>query len=71
MPENDRPDGNRAPPARSARVQQHQAPAGSLTASTLNELNHNHDDRDHQEDMNESAHGVRGDKTQKPKDNQD
>jgi hypothetical protein len=34
-------------------------------------LNQNHHDRDHQEDMNESAHGVGADKTEKPKDNQD
>ncbi|TKS63509.1 MAG: hypothetical protein EWM73_01386 [Nitrospira sp.] len=44
---------------------------GSLFASTSNETNKNHHDRDDQEGMNESAHGVRGDNTQKPEDNHD
>jgi hypothetical protein len=44
---------------------------GSLSAPTLNHLNHDHHERDHQEDVNESAHGVGADKTEKPKDNQD
>jgi hypothetical protein len=44
---------------------------GSLQAPTLNDTNQNHHDRDDQEDMNESAHGVRTDKTNKPEDNQD
>ena len=44
---------------------------GSLCASTLNDTNQNDHDRDDQEGMNESAHGVRGDKTQKPEDDQD
>jgi hypothetical protein len=36
----------------------------------LNEANQNHYDRDDQEDMNESAHGVRRDQTQNPEDKQ-
>jgi hypothetical protein len=44
---------------------------GSLYASTLNDTNQIYQDRDVQENMNESAHGVRGDKTEKPQDNQD
>jgi hypothetical protein len=32
-----------------------------LQASTLNELNHNHDERNDQKHMNESTQGVRGD----------
>jgi hypothetical protein len=44
---------------------------GSLCASTLNDTNQNDHDRDDQEGMNESAHGVRGDKTQNPEDHQD
>jgi hypothetical protein len=44
---------------------------GSLYASTLNDTNQNDHNRDDQENMNESAHGVRGDKTEKPQDNQD
>jgi hypothetical protein len=43
----------------------------SLYASTSNDTNENHYDRDDQEGMNESAHGVRGDNTQKPEDNHD
>jgi len=43
----------------------------SLFASTSNDTNKNHHDRDDQEGMNESAHGVRGDNTQKPEDNHD
>lgn len=42
-----------------------------LHASTLDDTNQNDDDRDDQERMNESAHGVRADKTQHPKDYQD
>jgi hypothetical protein len=44
---------------------------GSLYASTLNDTNQNYHDRDDQENMNETAHGIRGDKTEKPEDNQD
>jgi hypothetical protein len=43
----------------------------ALCASTLNDTNQNDHDRDDQERMNESAHGVRGDKTQNPEDDQD
>jgi hypothetical protein len=43
----------------------------SLQASASNDTNQYHHDRDNQEDMNESAHGVRADKTQQPEDNQD
>jgi len=43
---------------------------GSLQSSTLNEANQNHHHRDDQENVNESAHGVRRDKTQNPEDNQ-
>ena len=42
-----------------------------LYASTLNDTNQNDHNRDDQEGMNESAHGGRGDKTQKPEDDQD
>jgi len=34
---------------------------GWLQASTLNELNQNHHDRNDQQHVNESAQGVRGD----------
>jgi len=44
---------------------------GALCASTLNDTNQNDHNRDDQESMNESAHGVRGDKTQNPEDDQD
>ena len=44
---------------------------GSLYASTLNDTNQNDHNRDDQEGMNESAHGVRSDKTQNPEDDQD
>jgi hypothetical protein len=44
---------------------------GFLFTSTSNDTNKNHYDRDDQEGMNESAHGVRGDNTQKPEDNHD
>jgi hypothetical protein len=37
----------------------------------LDDLNQNHDDRNHQEDVNESAHGVGTDEAEKPKDDQD
>jgi hypothetical protein len=37
-------------------------PPGALCASTLNDTNQNDHDRDDQEGMNESAHGVRGNK---------
>ena len=40
-------------------------------ASALNDTKQNHHKRDDQEEMNESAYGVRSDKTQKPEDNQD
>ena len=33
-------------------------PATDLQATTLNELNYNHHDRDDQQDMNESAHRI-------------
>jgi hypothetical protein len=39
---------------------------GALYASTLNDTNQNDHNRDDQESMNESAHGVRGNKTQNP-----
>jgi hypothetical protein len=54
-----------------ARLIQYRTIPGSLQASALNDTNQNHDNRDDQEDMNESAHGVRTDKTNKPEDNQD
>ena len=44
---------------------------GPLYASTLNDTNQNDHNRDDQENMNESTHGVRGHKTEKPEDNQD
>lgn len=44
---------------------------GSLCASTFNDTNQNDHDRDDQEGMNESAHGVRGNKTQNPEDHHD
>jgi hypothetical protein len=44
---------------------------GALYASTLNDTNQNDHNRDDQEGMNESAHGVRGNKTQNPEDDQD
>ena len=44
---------------------------GALCASTLNDTNQNDHDRDDQEGMNESAHGVRGHKTKNPEDDQD
>jgi hypothetical protein len=43
----------------------------ALGASALNDTNQNDHDRDDQEGMNESAHGVRGNKTQNPEDDQD
>jgi hypothetical protein len=43
----------------------------SQNASPSNEPNENHHDSDDQKDVNESAHGVRSDKTQEPEDNQD
>ena len=43
----------------------------ALCASTLNDTNQNDHDRDDQEGMNESAHGVRGNQTQNPEDHQD
>jgi len=40
----------------------HEAIPGPLQGSgTLNEINHYHHDRDDQENVNDSAHGVRGD----------
>jgi len=36
----------------------------------LNDTNDDHHNREDQEEMNESTHGGRGDKTQKPEDNQ-
>jgi hypothetical protein len=42
-----------------------------LQASTLNETNHYHHNRNDQENVNESAHGVRGDQAKHPEDNQD
>jgi hypothetical protein len=44
---------------------------GSLCASTLNHTHQNDHNRDDQEGMNESAHGIRGNKTQNPEDDQD
>ena len=44
---------------------------GALCASTLNDTHQNDHNRDDQEGMNESAHGVRGNKTQNPEDDQD
>jgi hypothetical protein len=38
--------------------------------STLKEINHYHHDRDDQENVNEPAHRVRGDQTQRPEDDQ-
>jgi hypothetical protein len=40
--------------------------ARSLRAPALNDANQDDDDGDDQEDMNESAHGVRGDESQNP-----
>lgn len=37
----------------------------SSETATLNETNHNHDDRDDQKDVNESAHRVRTHQPQK------
>jgi hypothetical protein len=39
--------------------------------TTLNESNRNDHDREHQQGVNQAAHGVRGHKTQKPEDDQD
>lgn len=40
----------------------HQAIPGPLQdPATLNEINHYHHDRDDQENVKDSAHGVRGD----------
>ena len=44
---------------------------GSLSASTLNDTHQNDHNRDDQESVNESAHGVRSNKTQNPEDDQD
>jgi hypothetical protein len=44
---------------------------GALCASTLNDTHQNDHNRDDQEGMNESAHGIRGNKTQNPEDDQD
>jgi len=44
---------------------------GALCASTLNDTHQNDHNRDDQERMNESAHGIRGNKTQNPEDDQD
>jgi hypothetical protein len=49
----------------------HEAPSAPLQASALNDPNQNHNDRDDQEDVNEPAHRVRGDKPQKPKYDED
>jgi hypothetical protein len=43
----------------------------SLRSSTLNDSDQYHHDRDDQENVNESAHGVRGDQAKQPEDNQD
>jgi len=37
----------------------------------LNETQHDHDDGDNQENMNETAHCVRGDQAQQPEDDED
>jgi hypothetical protein len=66
----DAPDPRHAPRDVGLQDPQSFAP-GSLFASTSNDTNKNHHDRDDQEGMNESAHGVRGDNTQKPEDNHD
>jgi hypothetical protein len=42
-----------------------------LGAATLNDSNQNHDDCDDQEDVNESAHGVRTYEAQSPENDQD
>ena len=39
-----------------------------LLTAALNDLNQNHYHRDDQEDVNDSAHRIRGDETQKPED---
>jgi hypothetical protein len=44
---------------------------GSLQASTLNDTYQYHYDRDDQENVNESADGVRGDQAKHPEDKQD
>ena len=44
-------------------------PLWGLHASALNDTNQNHNNRNDQEGMNESAHGIRADKTQNPEDN--
>jgi hypothetical protein len=41
-----------------------------LKATTLNELNHNHYDRNNQEHVNEPAQRVRRDQTQNPQNEQ-
>ena len=51
-----------APPPRSI--------PGSLYALSLNHPHQDDHDRDNEEDMNKSAHGIGGDKTQKPEDDQ-
>jgi hypothetical protein len=43
----------------------------ALQASTLNDAEQYHHDRDDQENVNESAHGVRRNQAQQPEDNQD
>jgi len=44
---------------------------GSLQAPALNDSYQYHHDRDDQENVNESAHGVRGNQAKQPEDDQD
>ena len=44
---------------------------GTLCASTLNDTHQNDHNRDDQEGRNESAHGIRGNKTQNSEGDQD
>jgi hypothetical protein len=48
----------------------HRPSRRSLHPAPLNDTNYDHHNRKDQEEMNESSHGGRGDKTQKPEDNQ-
>jgi TPR repeat protein len=41
-----------------------------LKAAALNKSEENYHNRDHQQDMNESTHGVRRDQTKEPEDNE-
>jgi hypothetical protein len=51
-------------------IAQHRTDSGSLQSSSLNEANEDYHHCDDQKNIDEPAHGIRGDKPQKPKDNQ-